>query len=83
MCTFSGSHFVMRIVKAYPQYKVVNFDKLDYCSSLKNLESIVDAPNYKFVKGDILSADLLAYVLDVENIDTIVHFAAQTHVGIL
>jgi len=58
----------------------VNLDKLDYCSSLKNLESVSAKPNYRFVKGNILSADLLSYVLDNMQIDTIMHFAAQTHV---
>jgi len=57
----------------------VNFDKLDYCSSLKNL-NITNNINYKFVKGDILSADLVSEVLNSESIDTIMHFAAQTHV---
>jgi len=59
---------------------IVNFDKLDYCSSLKNLVSIENAQNYKLVKGDILSEDLVSYVLSSKNIDTIMHFAAQTHV---
>jgi UDP-glucose 4,6-dehydratase len=76
----SGSHVVLLLVRKYPQYMVVNFDKLDYCSCLKNLESIKGAPNYKFVKGDLLSADLVNYVLQNEEIDTIMHFAAQSHV---
>jgi len=71
---------VMLLVKKYPQYKVVNYDKLDYCSSLANLASIEGAANYKFVKGDIGSADLVNYILKKEEIDTIMHFAAQTHV---
>jgi dTDP-glucose 4,6-dehydratase len=41
---------VIQLVKKYPQYRIVNFDKLDYCSSLKNLESVSGAPNYTFVK---------------------------------
>jgi len=77
---FIASHVVIRLVNKYPQYKVVNFDKLDYCSSLKNLHSIADKPNYKFVKGNLLSADLIKYVLETEEIDTIIHAAAQTHV---
>jgi UDP-glucose 4,6-dehydratase len=68
-------------VKKYPQYKIVNFDKLDYCSCLKNLEEISAYPNYTFVKGDIGSSDLVNYVLKMEKVDTIMHFAAQTHVG--
>ncbi len=46
----SASHVVIHFVKKYPQYKIVNLDKLDYCSSLLNLRDIEGAPNYKFVK---------------------------------
>jgi len=77
---FIASHVVIRLVQKYPQYKIVNFDKLDYCSSLRNLHSVADKPNYKFVKGNLLSADLIKYVLETEEIDTIIHAAAQTHV---
>jgi len=77
---FIASHVVIRFVREYPQYTVVNLDKLDYCASVKNLVSIQDAPNYRFVKGDILQADLVSYVLKEHKIDTIMHFAAQTHV---
>lgn len=55
-------------------------DKLDYCASTSNLESVWNLRNFKFVRGDILSADLLRHVLEVEEIDTVMHFAAQTHV---
>lgn len=47
---YSASHVVIHFVKKYPQYKIVNLDKLDYCSSLANLKEIENAPNYKFVK---------------------------------
>jgi dTDP-glucose 4,6-dehydratase len=77
---FIGSHVVIRLTKNYPQYKIVNLDKLDYCASLKNLDCIKDAPNYHFIKGDILSEDLVNYVISSHKIDTIMHFAAQTHV---
>ncbi|KAF6250773.1 hypothetical protein COO60DRAFT_748722 [Scenedesmus sp. NREL 46B-D3] len=53
---------------------------MDYCASLKNLESVIDMPNCKFIKGDIQSMDLLSFVLLTEQIDTVMHFAAQTHV---
>ena len=66
--------------RRYPKYKILNFDRLDYCSCLANLEEVAALPNYKFVKGDICSADLVNYVLETEKIDTIMHFAAQTHV---
>jgi UDP-glucose 4,6-dehydratase len=68
------------LARKYPQYKIVNMDSLDYCSNLKNLEAVADAPNYLFVKGSITSADLVNYLLRKERIDTIMHFAAQTHV---
>jgi len=77
---FIASHVVIQLVKQFPQYKIINFDKLDYCSSLRNLGEIQDAPNYKFIKGNLLSADLIKYVLETEQIDTIIHAAAQTHV---
>eukprot|EP00854_Cymbomonas_tetramitiformis_P017207 gene17207-20469_t len=77
---FICSHVVYRLVTKYPEYKIVVLDKLDYCASLKNLKSVKDRPNFKFVKGDIGSADLVSYVLASDQIDTIMHFAAQTHV---
>ena len=77
---FIASHLVILLAKKYPQYKVVNFDKLDYCSSLRNLSELDGKPNYKFVRGNLLSADLIKYVLEQEQIDTIIHAAAQTHV---
>ena len=77
---FIGSHAVILFVKKYPQYKIVNFDRLDYCSCLSNLDDVKEYPNYKFVKGNICSAELVNYVLEAEQIDTVVHFAAQTHV---
>lgn len=77
---FIASHVVILLVKKYPNLKIVNFDKLDYCSCLSNLDEIKNYPNYKFVKGNICSSDLVNYVLQTEEIDTIMHFAAQTHV---
>ena len=77
---FIGSHVTARLVKTYGCYKVVVLDKLDYCATLNNLKSIRNNLNFKFIKGDILSPDLLMYVLETEEIDTVMHFAAQTHV---
>ncbi|KAK6132075.1 hypothetical protein DH2020_034177 [Rehmannia glutinosa] len=77
---FIASHVANRLVRNYPEYKIVVLDKLDYCSNLKNLLPSNSSPNFKFVKGDIGSADLVNYLLITENIDTIMHFAAQTHV---
>jgi len=77
---FIGSHMVVHLVNAYPSYRVINYDKLDYCSSLKLLSTVNNAANYNFVKGDILDADLVTHVLDEFKVDTVIHFAAQTHV---
>ncbi|RZC53984.1 hypothetical protein C5167_012835 [Papaver somniferum] len=77
---FIASHVANRLIKNYPNYKIVVIDKLDYCSSLKNLLPSKSSPNFKFVKGDIASADLVNHLLVLEEIDTIMHFAAQTHV---
>uniref|UniRef100_M1AA70 UDP-glucose 4,6-dehydratase n=1 Tax=Solanum tuberosum TaxID=4113 RepID=M1AA70_SOLTU len=77
---FIASHVANRLVRSYPEYNIVVLDKLDYCSNLKNLSPSRSSPNFKFVKGDIGSADLVNYLLMTENIDTIMHFAAQTHV---
>ena len=77
---FIGSHVVIRFVQKYPTYKIVTLDKLDYCASTKNLDAVRDAPNFRFVKGSVLSSDLVACILETEKVDTIMHFAAQTHV---
>lgn len=61
-------------------HQVVVLDKMDYCATLNNLESVRNLPNFKFIKGDIQSADLIIHVLESEEIDTVMHFAAQTHV---
>ncbi|KAB2610892.1 rhamnose biosynthetic enzyme 1 [Pyrus ussuriensis x Pyrus communis] len=77
---FIASHVCNRLIQNYPDYKIVVLDKLDYCSNLKNLNPSKSSPNFKFIKGDIGSADLVNFILLTENIDTIMHFAAQTHV---
>ncbi|KAL7216634.1 hypothetical protein ACSBR1_028550 [Camellia fascicularis] len=77
---FIASHVCNRIIRSYPEYKIVVLDKLDYCSNFKNLLPSRSSPNFKFVKGDIGSADLVNFLLVTESIDTIMHFAAQTHV---
>ncbi|KAF9589750.1 hypothetical protein IFM89_028659 [Coptis chinensis] len=77
---FIASHVANKLIRSYPDYKIVVLDKLDYCSNLKNLLPSRSSPNFKFVKGDIGSADLVNFLLITESIDTIMHFAAQTHV---
>jgi len=77
---FIASHVAILLAKKYPHYNVVVYDKLDYCSCLTNLDEVARLKNFKFVKGDICSPDLVSYVMTEEKIDTVMHFAAQTHV---
>ncbi|KAI3520302.1 hypothetical protein L1887_09636 [Cichorium endivia] len=77
-----ASHVANRLIKSYPDYKIVVLEKLAYCSSLKNLNPSRSSPNFKFINDDIESSDLVNYLLITESInrDTIMHFVAQTHV---
>jgi dTDP-glucose 4,6-dehydratase len=64
----------------YPAYNIVSFDKLDYCSSLKNTRMLNGTQNFTFYKGDITNENEVLDCLGRHNIDTIIHFAAQSHV---
>jgi dTDP-glucose 4,6-dehydratase len=77
---FIGSHVVRRFVNSYPHYKLVNFDKLTYAGNLQNLIDVQNAPNYKFVKGDICSLEDVKSVFQNEKITDVIHLAAESHV---
>ncbi len=77
---FIGSHLVRRFVNNYPNYKIVNFDKLTYAGNLENLRDIESKPNYSFVKGDICDAAFVEKTLAENNITAIIHLAAESHV---
>lgn len=77
---FIGSHVVRRFVNNYPQYQIINLDKLTYAGNLLNLKDIEDKPNYKFVKGDIVDAAFIDKLFAEENIDSVIHLAAESHV---
>ncbi|MGL4364426.1 MAG: dTDP-glucose 4,6-dehydratase [Bacteroidales bacterium] len=77
---FIGSHVVRRMVRNYPDYKIVNLDKLTYAGNLENLSDIKSAPNYNFVKGDICDAALLEKLFAEHKITDIIHLAAESHV---
>ena len=80
-CGFIGSHFVNTILTKYKNYFVVNLDAMYYCANEKNiLPEIITSENYKFIKGNLRSADLVNYILREYSITHIVHFAAQSHV---
>ncbi|XP_062982131.1 dTDP-D-glucose 4,6-dehydratase isoform X4 [Elgaria multicarinata webbii] len=78
---FIASHVVVSLVEKYPNYMIINLDKLDYCASLKNLEIVSEKQNYKFVQGDICETSFIKELFETEKIDIVLHFAAQTHVG--
>jgi len=77
---FIGSNVLVHLVQAYPECKFVCLDKVTACANVKNFQEILDYPNFIFVKGDIISADLVSHLIRSYNIDTIMHFAAETHV---
>ena len=77
---FIGSNFIHYILGKYPDYKIVNLDKLTYCGNLDNLKEVEDNPNYKFIKGDICDREKVAEIFEEEKPDFVVNFAAETHV---
>ena len=77
---FIGSHVVRRFVKTYPDYQIVNLDKLTYAGNLANLKDIEDEPNYRFVKGDIVDAAFIDDLFGQESFDSVIHLAAESHV---
>ena len=79
-CGFIGTHVVKHFLKKYPEYYIVNLDKLTYCGNLANLFDIKDMPNYKFVCEDICNKDSIANILSTYDITDIIHLAAESHV---
>ena len=77
---FIGSHVVRLFVNKYPDYQIINLDKLTYAGNLANLKDIEDKPNYKFVKMDICDFDAFYQLMQDEKIDGIIHLAAESHV---
>lgn len=77
---FIGSHVVRRFVNNYPDYQIVNLDKLTYAGNLANLTDIEDKPNYRFVKADITDAPVINELFATENFDAVIHLAAESHV---
>ena len=77
---FIGSNFIHYLLEKYPDYYIINYDKLTYAGNLENLVAIQESINYKFVQGDILNKELLEYVVTTFEVDVIVNFAAESHV---
>lgn len=77
---FIGSHVVRLFVNKYPDYHIINVDKLTYAGNLANLKDIENAPNYTFVKADICDFDTIIELMKKEHVDGIIHLAAESHV---
>jgi dTDP-glucose 4,6-dehydratase len=77
---FIGSHVVRLFVNKYPQYKIINLDKLTYAGNLANLKDIEDKPNYRFVRMDICDFEGVLKLMQDERVDGIIHLAAESHV---
>jgi dTDP-glucose 4,6-dehydratase len=77
---FIGSAFVRYMVEAYPEYNIIVYDKLTYAGNLDNLLTVSDEPNYRFEQGDIADRETIRRVFAAHNIDTVVNFAAESHV---
>ncbi|MBK6398745.1 MAG: dTDP-glucose 4,6-dehydratase [Bacteroidetes bacterium] len=77
---FIGSHVVRLFVNKYPDYRIVNLDKLTYAGNLANLVDVSSKPNYTFIKGDIVDAELINKLFTEEKIDAVIHLAAESHV---
>ncbi len=77
---FIGANFVLYMRQKYPQYRLVVYDKLTYAGNLDNLRAVENDPQYHFVQGDICDAALVERTVQAQEIDTIVNFAAETHV---
>lgn len=77
---FIGSHVVRLFVNKYPEYHIINLDKLTYAGNLANLKDIENRPNYTFVKGDIADLDEMRRIVKEYRVDGIIHLAAESHV---
>lgn len=77
---FIGSHVVRLFVQQYPEYEIVNLDKLTYAGNLENLKDIDHLPNYRLVKGDITDGPFIQALFEQERFDGVIHLAAESHV---
>ncbi|SNR49821.1 dTDP-glucose 4,6-dehydratase [Lutibacter agarilyticus] len=77
---FIGSHVVRLFVNKYPNYKVINLDKLTYAGNLANLKDVENKPNYEFVKADIVNAEAMFKLFEAYQFDAVIHLAAESHV---
>jgi dTDP-glucose 4,6-dehydratase len=79
-CGFIGSNFVRLALEKMPDANIFNLDKLTYAGNLANLKGVEDNSRYTFIQGDICDQSLLEKIFSEESIDTVIHFAAESHV---
>jgi dTDP-glucose 4,6-dehydratase len=79
-CGFIGANFVRMVNSTCKNWRVINLDKLTYAGNMNNLQDLEQGESYRFVKGDICDSELLESLFKKERIDTVVHFAAESHV---
>ncbi|RJX20502.1 MAG: dTDP-glucose 4,6-dehydratase [Desulfobulbus sp.] len=79
-CGFIGANFVRLVLNSRPDWQVVNLDKLTYAGNLQSLADVAAHPGYRFVRGDICDQELVESLFGEHGIDTVVHFAAESHV---
>jgi dTDP-glucose 4,6-dehydratase len=79
-CGFIGCNFVRLVRRQLPQWRLINLDKLTYAGNLQSLADLREGKSYRFVRGDIGDSELVARLFAEEAIDTVVHFAAESHV---
>ncbi len=77
---FIGSHVVRLFVNTYPEYQIINLDKLTYAGNLENLRDVENKSNYSFIKGDIADGASMIKLFEVEQFDGVIHLAAESHV---
>ena len=77
---FIGSHVVRLFVNKYPDYRIINVDKLTYAGNLSNLKDVENCANYKFVQADICDYETMKQLMADYNVDGVIHLAAESHV---
>ena len=77
---FIGSNFIFHMLKKYPDYRIICLDKLTYAGNLSTLKSVMDNPNFRFVKADICDREAVYQLFEEEHPDIVVNFAAESHV---
>jgi len=77
---FIGANFVPYFIEKYPEYQLINLDKLTYAGDLNNLKEVEGHARYHFIKGDICNRELVEYIFTTFDVRGVIHFAAESHV---